>query len=41
MRMVSVDLSTPVPFHADRPFLVLVRQPRTGAVYFVARVVEP
>jgi serpin B len=41
MRMVSVDLSTPVPFHADRPFLVLIRQPRTGAVYFVARVTEP
>ncbi|MPZ28392.1 MAG: serpin family protein [Micromonosporaceae bacterium] len=41
MRMVSVDLSTPVPFHVDRPFLVLVRHPRTGAVYFVARVVEP
>jgi serpin B len=41
MRMVSVDLSTPVPFHADRPFLVLVRQPSTGAVYFVARVTEP
>lgn len=41
MRTVSVDLSTPVPFHVDRPFLVLVRHPRTGAVYFVARVVEP
>lgn len=41
MRMVSIDLSTPVPFHVDRPFLVLVRHPRTGAVYFVARVLEP
>jgi serpin B len=41
MRMVSVDLTTPVPFHVDRPFLVLIRHPRTGAVYFVARVTEP
>jgi serpin B len=41
MRMVSVDLSTPVPFHVDQPFLVLIRHPRTGAVYFVARVTEP
>jgi serine protease inhibitor len=41
MRMVSMDMSTPVPFHADRPFLVLVRHPQTGAIYFVARVTEP
>jgi serpin B len=41
MRLVSVDLSAPQPFHVDRPFLVLVRHPRTGAVYFLARVVEP
>jgi serpin B len=41
MRLVSMDMSSPVPFHVDRPFLVLVRQPRTGAIYFVARVVEP
>jgi serpin B len=41
MGLVSVDLSTPVPFHLDRPFLVLVRHSRTGAVYFLARVVEP
>lgn len=41
MGIVSMDLSDPVPFHVDRPFLVLVRHPRTGAVYFVARVTEP
>jgi serpin B len=40
-RLTSIDLSRPVPFHVDRPFLVLVRHARTGAVYFVARVVEP
>src|SRR5690606_26328376 len=41
MRTVSVDLSPPVPFYVDRPFLLLVRHRRTGAVYFLARVVEP
>lgn len=41
MRIVSMDLSTPTPFHVDRPFLVLVRHARTGAIYFLAQVVEP
>jgi serpin B len=41
MRMVSMDMSSPVPFHVDRPFLVLVRHPRSGAIYFLARVAEP
>lgn len=41
MRAVSLDLSTPVPFLVDRPFLVVVRHQETGAVYFVARVIEP
>jgi serine protease inhibitor len=41
MRTVSMDLSEPVPFHVDRPFLLLVRHRRTGAGYFLARVVEP
>ncbi|HEY8472203.1 MAG TPA: serpin family protein [Natronosporangium sp.] len=41
MGVVSFDMSTPLPFHVDRPFLVLVRHRRTGAVYFVARVTEP
>jgi serpin B len=41
MRTVSMDMDSPVPFHVDRPFLVLVRHPPTGAIYFLARVVEP
>jgi serpin B len=41
MRLVSMDVGTPVPFHVDRPFLVLVRHRDTGAVYFLARVTEP
>jgi serpin B len=41
MRTVSMDLSTPVPFQVDRPFLLLVRHRRTGAIYFLARVEEP
>jgi serpin B len=41
MRMVSMDMSSPVPFHVDRPFLVQVRHPRTGAIYFLAWVAEP
>lgn len=41
MRTVSMDLSEPVPFHVDRPFLLLVRHRSTGAGYFLARVVEP
>ncbi|MFG1999954.1 serpin family protein [Spirillospora sp. NPDC048911] len=41
MRTVSIDLGTPVPFLVDRPFLVVVRHRETGAIYFVARVIEP
>ncbi|MFI0445025.1 serpin family protein [Actinomadura sp. 6N118] len=41
MMPMSLDLSTPVPFLVDRPFLVIVRHQQTGAVYFVARVIEP
>jgi serpin B len=41
MRTVSMDPSTPVPFHVDRPFLLLVRHRHTGAIYFLARVVDP
>ncbi len=37
----GMDLSRPVEFHVDRPFLVLVRHPGTEAVYFLARVTEP
>jgi serpin B len=41
MRTVSFDLDAPVPFHVDRPFLMVVRHPHTGAIYFLARIVEP
>jgi serpin B len=41
MRLTSLRLDSPVPFHVDRPFLVVVRHVRTGAIYFLARVVEP
>jgi serine protease inhibitor len=41
MRTISMDISEPVPFHVDRPFLLLVRHRRSGAIYFLARVVEP
>ena len=37
----GMDLSRPVEFRVDRPFLVVVRHPPTGAVYFLARVTEP
>jgi serpin B len=37
----GMDLSRPVEFRVDRPFLVVVRHPATGAVYFLARVTEP
>jgi serine protease inhibitor len=41
MRTISMDLSEPVPFHVDRPFMLMVRHRRSGAIYFLARVVEP
>jgi serine protease inhibitor len=31
----------PVEVRVDRPFLILVRDPRSGAVYFLARVTRP
>jgi serpin B len=33
--------ATPIPFHVDRPYLVMVRHQNTGAIYFMARVLEP
>jgi serpin B len=30
-----------VEFHVDRPFLLFVRHPATGAIYFLARISEP
>ncbi len=41
MRAVALDLSAAVSFLVDRPFLVVVRHTRTGAIFFVARVAEP
>jgi serine protease inhibitor len=41
MRLTSMDVSRPVPFHVDRPFYVLVRHAPTGALYFFAHIVEP
>lgn len=41
MRLVTMEMGRPMPFHVDRPFLLVVRHPGTGAIYFLARVVEP
>ncbi|HEX6447777.1 MAG TPA: serpin family protein [Streptosporangiales bacterium] len=41
MRTVAAVGGQVVRFHVDRPFLVVVRHVETGAVYFLARVVEP
>ncbi|RBM21732.1 serpin family protein [Prauserella sp. PE36] len=41
MRLVSMPVGEPVTVTVDRPFLLLVRRSGTGAVYFLARVVEP
>lgn len=41
MRLVSMVVGEPVPFHVDRPFLVVVRHKDTGAIYFLARVTDP
>lgn len=35
------DRARPIEVHVDRPFLFLVRHRASGAVYFVARVVQP
>lgn len=36
-----VDPEDPLPVHVDRPFLLLIRNRLTGAVYFMARVTDP
>lgn len=41
MRLVSLSVDDPVMVSVDRPFLLLVRHVRTGAVYFLARVARP
>ncbi len=37
----GMDLSAPLDFLVDRPFLIVVRHPATEAIYFVARVTDP
>ncbi|MET8845920.1 serpin family protein [Amycolatopsis sp. NPDC004625] len=41
MRLTSMMIDEPVAVTVDRPFLLLVRHAGTGALYFLARVVEP
>lgn len=41
MRLVSMPVGEPVAVEVDRPFLLLVRHARTGACYFLSRIVEP
>ncbi|MFC4001285.1 serpin family protein [Prauserella oleivorans] len=41
MRLVSMPVGEPVTVEVNRPFLLLVRHGGSGAVYFLARVVEP
>ncbi|QKV74836.1 serpin family protein [Amycolatopsis sp. Hca4] len=41
MRLTSMMIADPVAVTVDRPFLLLVRHAATGALYFLARVVEP
>jgi serine protease inhibitor len=31
----------PIPFVADRPFLILLRDQQTGTILFVGRVADP
>lgn len=38
---MSKATATPLPFHADRPFMYLIADPQTGAVLFMGRVVDP
>ena len=41
MRLTSMMIDDPVAVTVDRPFLLLVRHAGTGALHFLARVVEP
>jgi len=41
MRLMSLDTQRPIEVRVDRPFLLLVRHPGTGAIYFLARVTDP
>jgi len=37
----GMDVSTPVEFRVDRPFLMIVRHPASEAVYFLAQMTDP
>ena len=41
MRAVSLPVGEPLEVAVDRPFLFLVRNRRTGVVYFMTRVTDP
>ena len=40
-RVVSIMVHEPMTIHIDRPFLLVIRHPQTGMVYFMARVADP
>jgi serpin B len=40
-RLTAISMGEPVTVHVDRPFLLLIQHSRSGAVYFMARVVTP
>jgi serpin B len=37
----KADKGEPIAFHADRPFLFLIRDNRSGAILFLGRVSDP
>ncbi len=39
--LMAASIAEPVTVEVDRPFLLLIRHPASGALYFFARVVEP
>ena len=41
LERASINLNPPKKFYADQPFLFLIRNTKTGAVYFIGRVSNP